>query len=224
MGAANSGLAAPPVIVNNLDSQTEAGLWQLDFGAGTVGWISTNGVDNSGCVKVVMDSTAATKEISAQWNLQDEAFNAVDYVTIEYDLLIDLASGYQTANGGYGNYQQVVRDAGGSWDATWVGAVGPSYAPSWRHMKFTMPNNNKTYPRSLFRPSGRHRRGLGDVTFYVDNMIISPLQNPLVFGAFTNQSEVANWTIGQKAAVSFSSMDADSDNPPGSLKVDVAYE
>src|ERR1044071_1139161 len=222
LGPASICLGAPSAIMNNFNSG-DIGGWGVNFGTGTVTSDSSHGTEGSGCLKFVLSAAdAANKEIGPLWDLGAQTFNSADYVTIEYDLMIDAASGTD-ATGSYGNWQEVLRDSGWSWDSHWVGALGGGYSGAWTHMKFAVPNNAKGYPHLGFALQGTAPYS-GDVIGYIDNIVISPFENPLVIGTFADATEAANWTGAGLASVSFSSQDAAGSASSGSLRVDAAYD
>jgi hypothetical protein len=215
-------LAAPSPIINNFNAPGDLAGWGINFGTGSVAWNSTNGVDGSGCLMVTLDaSNPANKEVAPLVELGASSFNSADYITVEYDLMIDPVSGTD-ANGTYGNLQEVLRDATWSWDSHWVGALSSSYN-TYTHMTFNVPNNAKTYPRLSLALQGTAPYTT-NVVAYVDNLVIKPFVNPLIVAAFTNADEVATWGSGGRATPTFATKDAGGTNPPGSLQIDVAYD
>ena len=144
-GTAGSCLGAE-ALTNDFTSNVDG--WGVGFGTGTVEWNATGGPDGSGCLMFVLDaSNPENKEVAPQVDFATAfgtTIKSSDYLSIEYDLLIDPASG-QDENLTYGNWQEVLRDASWGWDNHWVGALTPDYT-AWTHMKFAMPNNGKTYP------------------------------------------------------------------------------
>ncbi|HWH70922.1 MAG TPA: hypothetical protein VNT26_16150, partial [Candidatus Sulfotelmatobacter sp.] len=212
----------PSAITNNFNVYSDTNGWNINFGTGTVGWDSTLGVDGTGCLKVTLSAAnAANKEVAPLWDLGAKAFSTADYLTVEYDMMVDPTSGWD-ANFSYGNWQEVLRDSSWSWDSHWVGAVDTTYN-AWKHMKFDIPNNAKTYPRLSFALQGTAPY-TSDVFVYIDNLVITPFVNPLIVGAFTNQTEVDGWTAEQRATLSLSTKDAGTSTPAGSLKIDAAYD
>ena len=219
---ANLCLASPGAITNNFNTAADANGWGANFGTGTVGWDPYLGVDGSGCLKIVLSAANATNhEIGPLANPLPTPFNSADYVTVEYDMMVDPTSGTD-ANNSYGNWQEVLRDANWSWESHWVGALNGSYG-IWTHMKFAVPNNAKNYPRLGFALQGTAPYS-ADVTVYIDNLVISPFINPLIVGNFTDASEVPNWGPGGKATLSFSTKDAAGSAQSGSVQADVAYD
>jgi hypothetical protein len=219
---ANMCLAAPGAITNNFNNAQDATGWGVNFGTGTLGWDPYLGPDGSGCLKVVLSAAdPANHEIGPLANPLATPFNSADYVTVEYDMMVDPASGYD-ANGSYGNWQEILRDANWSWESHWVGALNGSYG-IWTHMKFAVPNNAKNYPRLGFALQGTAPYS-ADVTVYIDNLVISPFINPLILGSFKDANEVPNWSPSGRAALSFSTKDAAGSASSGSLQADVAYD
>lgn len=215
-------LAAPGAITNNFNTAADIAGWGVNFGTGTVSWDPYSGTDSSGCLKVVLSATNVdNKEIGPLADPLPTPFSSADYVTVEYDMMIDAASGVD-ANGTYGNWQEILRDAGWSWDSHWVGALYGSYN-IWTHMKFAVPNNAKTYPRLGFALQGTAPYST-NVTVYIDNLVISPFENPLVVGKFNDATEVSAWGLTGRAALGFSTKDAAGSAQSGSLQVDVAYD
>lgn len=200
--------------------------WGVGFGTGSVEWNATGGPDGSGCLMFVLDaSLPANKEVAPQINFASAVgttINSAEYASIEYDLRIDAASGFDAGGSSYGNLQEAMRDSTWSWDAHWVGALGGGYN-SYTHMSFAIPNVAKTFPWLTFALQGTAPYS-GSVTGYIDNVVIKPFINPLVVATFTNESDVVNWGSGQRATLSFGSLEAGGGSPPGSLQVDVAYD
>ena len=218
IGATHSALAAPQTLTNSFNSAETAGSWNINFGTGTIEWNPTNGVDGSGCMMAVLSSLESTnKEVAPLYVLGDLAFSTADYVMLEYDLMVDPASGF-SADGNYGNYQEVLRDGGWSWESHWVGALGAMYN-GWTHMKLAVPNNGKSYPYLTFALQGKEPY-TADVIFYIDNLVISAFENPLIAGTFTDEPEAAKWTGAGLATTSFSTKDAGNSASSGSLKIE----
>ncbi len=216
-----SAIAATQTLTNDFNSADTAGSWNINFGTGTVEWNATSGVDGSGCMKAVLSAAAPeNKEVAPLYVLGDLAFSSADYVMIEYDLMIDPISGF-SASGNYGDYQEVLRDGAWSWDSHWVGAAGVSYN-GWTHMKLAVPNNAKTYPYLSFVLQGTAPY-TADVIFYIDNLVITAFENPLIAGTFVNETEAGNWMGAGLATTSFSTKDAEGASGSGSLKIEAAY-
>jgi hypothetical protein len=215
-------LAAPGAITNNFNTAADVTGWGLNFGTGTIGWDAYSGPDGSGCLKIVLSAAStANHEVGPLADPLATPFSSADYVTVEYDMMIDPNSGFD-ANGTYGNWQEILRDASWSWESHWVGALYGNYNV-WTHMKFAVPNNAKNYPRLGFALQGTAPYS-ADVTVYIDNLVISPFVNPLIVGSFKDDTEIPNWGTGGRASLSFSTKDAAGSPSSGSLKADLAYD
>lgn len=219
---ANLCLASPGAITNNFNTAQDVAGWGVNFGTGTVGWEPYLGTDGSGCLKIVLNAAdAANHEIGPLADPLATPFNTADYVTVDYDIMVDPASGYD-ATGSYGNWQEILRDANWSWDSHWVGALYGNYNV-WTHRSFAVPNNARNYSRLGFALQGTAPYS-SDVIVYIDNLIITPFVNPLLAGTFKDANEVANWTPGGRATLSFSTRDAAASASSGSLQADLAYD
>ncbi len=220
MAFAGSGAFAAPGVTNNFNSADSITDWSLEA-ANLLAWDATAGVDGSGAMKVTLKATdPANREVNLFWFLGDNAISSADYVTVEYDLLLDPASGVD-ANSAYGNWQEVLRDASWSWDSHWVGALNSGHM-AWTRMKFAVPNVAKTFTRLGFQLQGTAPYS-GDLTYYIDNLVILPYENPLVLATFADAAESAAWTAGGLATLSHAALDADGSASSGSLKVEAAY-
>jgi hypothetical protein len=221
-GSTSLCLGGPP-LTNNFNSNING--WGVGFGNGTVTHNPTGGPDGSGCLMFVLDASSPTnKEVAPQVDFAaafGSTLNSADYVQIEYDLLIDPASGLDE-NGSYGNWQEALRNATWGWDGHWVGALGAE-STTWRHLSFAVPNNATLYSWLTLALQGTTNYS-GSVTGYIDNVVITPFINPLVVGSFPDATEAATWTAGQRSTLSFSTLDAAASPSSGSLQVDVAYD
>jgi hypothetical protein len=164
-----------------------------DFGtdwAGSVEWSDTNGVGGSGCLKVTLsENGGAGKETTPKWTFPGGPLQTSQYLQVEYDLRFDAGSGTD-AGGSFGNYQEVFRDASGSWEGHWVGAIYPGSYTDWTHMSVAVPNNGKQYPSMDWVLQGTEPY-TSDVVFYIDNIVVTPVPNPYVWDAFTN--DISGW-------------------------------
>lgn len=190
-GSTSFCLAQSPITLNFNTDASSVSDFGIDFGTGTVEWSSTNGVGGSGCLKVTLSAAdAANKEMTAKWTFPGESLKTTDYLQVEYDLRFDADSGAD-ADGKFGNYQEVFRDAGGSWEGHWIGAIYPGSYTDWTHMAVAVPNNGKLYPSMDWVLQGT-APFTTNVVFYVDNIVVSPVPNPYVWDAFTN--DISGWS------------------------------
>ncbi|HEY9171888.1 MAG TPA: hypothetical protein VI136_06360 [Verrucomicrobiae bacterium] len=217
---------AQPTITQNFNSGADsASAFGIDFGTGAVEWDSTNGVDGSACLKVTLNENGgAGKEITAKWTFPNGPIQAADYLQVTYKLRIDTTSGVD-AEGKLGNWQEVFRDAGGSWDGHWVGAVWPGSYTDWTPMAFAVPNNGKEYPSLDWVLQGTEPYS-GNVVFYIDDVVISPVPNPYVWEAFTN--DIPGWGFESWALVGTAAWNTTEDagggfTPPGCLQLDIPF-
>ena len=218
-GSTSLCLGATP-IVNNFNSSGDIDGWTVNFGTGSVAWDANHGPDASGCLMIVLDGSNPTNsEVGPLWTLPT-GIKGPDYIKVDYDIMVDSASGVDTS-GGYGNWQQVLRDASWSWVSSGWGPIDSTYN-AYQHRSFAVPNDGNTYVYLGFALQGTAPYS-GSVTCYVDNIVIDAYQNPYVISTFTNADEVATWTSEERATLSFSTKNAGSDSS-GSLQVDVAYD
>lgn len=208
-------------LVNDFNTADDIAGWGVNYGVGSIAWDASAGTDATGCLKLTLSAADSNAQLGPLCTLGAMAFNSADYVLIEYDMMVDPTSGTDV-DGSYGNWQEVLRDANWSWDSHWVGALGSGHT-YWTHMTLVVPNNAKNYPMLGFELKTGAPPYTADVVVYIDNLVIQPFVNPLVVGAFASADEVANWTYGGLASLSWSETDAGNDTPPGSLAIDVAY-
>ena len=193
-------------------------------GNGTVAWNSTNGVGGGGCLEVTFDGTTTTETDPGV----AVAINTAQYFTVEMDMMVDPNSGTTGigGSGGYGNLQMVMRDASFSWDSSWHGAIYPPAASSYVHYTFTIAQPFKTEARLQFQLQGSAGYS-APVTVYIDNVKVTPLPNPWIIDAFTNDTSAtygwANWSTAGTAAWNTSQDAGGGQTPPGALQMDIAF-
>jgi hypothetical protein len=225
--AGSTGLClAQSTITQNFNSGSgSASAFGIDFGTGVVEWDSTNGVGGSGCLKVTLSENAGTgQEIAPKWTLPDGPIKTADYLQVTYKLKIDAASGTDV-NGTHGNWQEVFRDAGNSWDSHWVGAMNVGTYADWTTLTFAVPNNGKEYPTLVWALQGTAPYTT-NVVFYIDDIVIEPLPNPFVWKAFTN--DASGWGFETWAIVGTAAWNSTEDagggfTPLGSLQLDIPF-
>ena len=120
-------LAAAPI---NYTFDSDVQGWYAADSHGSVAWSATNGVGGGGCLKYTIVG-GTDSEVDPR---VDVAFNTAQYWTLEFDMMVDPASGTD-ANGSYGNLQAVFRDSSWSWDSFWYGAVDTSFN-TYKHVSF----------------------------------------------------------------------------------------
>lgn len=224
-GLASFCLAQAPITQNFNSGADSVAAFGIDFGTGTVEWDASGGVDGSGCLKVTLSEAAgAGKEIAVKWTFPDGPLKAADYLQVTYMLRIDPNSG-SDAEGKFGNLQEVFRDASFSWDSHWVGAVYPGSYTDWTPMSFAVPNNGKEYPTVDWVLQGTAPYS-ANVVFYIDDIVITPVPNPFVWQAFTN--DVAGWGFEGWALAGSASWNTTEDagggfTPLGCLQLDIPF-
>src|SRR5262249_14832399 len=88
-------LAAGGAITNNFNTAADINGWGLNFGTGTIGWDAYSGSDGSGCLKIVLSAaSAANHEVGPLADPLATPFSSADYVTVEYDMMVDPNSGF----------------------------------------------------------------------------------------------------------------------------------
>jgi hypothetical protein len=222
LGTINPCLAADLTYTFDSDAQG----WYAADGHGTLTWDATHGRGGGGCLKITMAAETDT-EVDPR---VDVAFDTTGYFSVEFDMMVDAASGTDGA-GNYGNLQMVARDAGWSWDSMWFGGVDTSFN-SYRHVKkaFTSAYGLKAYLQ--FQLASSMPPYLGDVTVYIDNVVIrdGTPPNPATLFDFAWPEEttmsVSSWAGGTPAADSVAVSQDTSPaplHPDGSLKLVVNY-
>jgi len=226
-------LAVTP-ITNSFD--TDISGWVINYstpnGGASATWNPTAGMGGGGCMQITL--TNGGSKVGPLWQTMPASYSTADYWKYEFDMMIDPASGVD-GNGGYGNLQTVMRDASWSWDSHWFGAIDSSYT-SWKHISVTIPPLPvKTETMLGFEVGAASGTYNGDVIIYVDNVVISPMQNPWIVHAFTNDAEISadagfSATAGGTPSPQITySIDPTKDagggfTPTGSLKLTVAYD
>lgn len=229
-------LASNPPITNSFDTSIDG--WVINYATPTGGasatWNPTAGVDGTGCLQITL--TNGGSKVGPLWQTMPASYSTGDYWTYEFDMMIDPASGLD-GSGGYGNFQTVMRDASWSWDSHWFGALDSTYT-TWKHVSVVIPPLPvKTETMLGFEVGAATGTYNADVIVYIDNVVISPLQNPLVAHPFTNDVEISSpgfsATSGATAPTTpptvTASIDTSKDagggfTPAGSLKFDVAFD
>jgi hypothetical protein len=236
-------LAACPNVslaVNNVISDSfETGIdgWVINYATdhAAATWNQTAGVEGTGCLQVTL--TNGGTKVGPLWQTMPATYPTADYWRYEFDMMIDPVSGVD-GNGGYGNLQTVMRDASWSWDSHWFGAIDSSYN-TWKHISVTIPPlPAKTEAMLGFEVGAGSGTYNADVIIYVDNVVISPVQNPWIAHPFTNDVEISTTagfsvtsgaTAPTPAPVATATIDTGKDagggfTPAGSLKLEVAYD
>jgi len=236
--AASTGVsqAGNNLISHSFDSGIDG--WVINYATGDASatWNSTAGVDGGGCLQITL--TNGGSKVGPLWQTMPASYSTADYWRYEFDMMIDPASGVD-GSGGYGNLQTVMRDATWSWDNYWFGAMDSSYN-AWKHISVTIPPLPvKTEAMLGFEVAAANSTTYNaDLIIYVDNVVITPMQNPWVAHPFTNDVEISSAggfystsgaTAPTPAPVITTSIDTSKDagggfTPAGSLKLDVAFD
>ena len=230
VGSTSLCLAASPVISEDFNTGITG--WTINYSTGpaSVSWNQTGGPDGSGCLQVTLTNGGAKV---GPLGTMPSSYPTANYWKYEFDMKIDPTSGMDTNNNNYGNFQTVMRDASWSWDSHWFGGMDATYL-TWKHVSVTIPSSLvKTETMLGFEVAAS--AGVfsgGDVIIYIDNLVISPMENPWVIHPFTNATEIAtgfsSWS-GGGALGATSSLDTTKDagggfTPLGSLKLDVNFD
>jgi hypothetical protein len=222
-------------ITDTFDSSSDG--WVINYATGEASatWNATAGVDGTGCLQITL--TNGGSKVGPLWQTMPASYPTADYWRYEFDIMIDPISGVDT-NGGYGNFQTVMRDAAWGWDGNWYGAIDFSFN-GWKHISVTIPplpvKTEAMLGFEIATPNGNYN---GDVIVYVDNVKITPMENPLVLHPFTNEVEIstadgfsatAGATAPTPAPAITSTLDTSKDagggfTPAGSIKFDVAFD
>src|SRR5215471_6807629 len=117
-------LGSGTAITDSFDTGIDGWVINYSTGGASATWNSTAGVDGTGCLEITLTNGGA--KVGPLWQTMPASYSTAEYWRYEFDLMIDPASGLD-GNGGYGNLQTVMRDAGWSWDSHWFGAMDSSY-------------------------------------------------------------------------------------------------
>ena len=206
--------AQSPIILSNDSSQSPA---FYDGGSpsnpgGTVSnwWQNTGGPNGGGCIGYYIDGTN-DQEIDPAFNV---AFNSAQYYQATVQMMVAPGSGTvgPGGSGGYGHSQLSFRDVNYSWNGVGYAAIFPPLANTWVTYTYAVPGlaNPVAHLQLQLQGGGAYS---GPVTVYIGNVTISPLPNPLVLSAFTNDVVSANWQNYGLAASWDSSVDSPYVNP-----------
>jgi hypothetical protein len=223
-GSAYTGFAAEPEIRQSFDENIDG--WSINYktGEASATWNPTAGVDGTGCLQITL--TNGGSKVGPLGNVG--TYNTASYWKYEFDMMIDPASGTDES-GGYGNLQTVMRDASWSWDSHWFGAIDTSYL-TWKHISVIIPPlPEKAEDKLGFEVGAASGVYNADLIIYVDNLVITPMQNPWVTHAFTNESEVTTGVAVSGGLATAPTLDTAKDagggfTPAGSLKHYVPYD
>lgn len=198
--------------------------------AATYTWNPTNSSTGGGCMQIDFDGTTTT-EIDP-WVTLSPTLNQAQYLSVSVHMKVDTASGTTgtLGSGGYGNLQAVFRDASFSWDSLWYGALFPPAANDWVTYTFVIAQPYKSAEQYLqFQLQGNSSTGYNaPVTVYIDNITITPVPNPWVMDAFTNDTSAnyteENWTgISETSSLNTSEDAGGGLTPAGALQMDIAF-
>lgn len=189
---ANTSRAASPIVYNfTSDLQGWAGNEPSPMAA-TYTWNPTNSSTGGGCMQVVFDGVTTTE--MDPWVTLPAPLNQALYLGVTVDMKIDANSGTTGNNGsgGYGNLQIAFRNASYSWDSVWYGAIYPPAANGYVTYQFIIQNPYKPAEQYLQIQLQGSAGYSGAVTAYVDNVTITPLPNPWLLTAFTNNAVIGS--------------------------------
>ena len=169
--AASTSLALASDISYTFDSDVQG--WYAADGHGSVTWGSTNGRGGGGCLvcTMVSDGTTGDAEIDPR---VDVAYDTLGYFSVEYDLMVDAASGVDTA-GNYGNLQMVDWNAAWNWHSEWygsLGAPGGAFSGTWKHIVQPFTATYGSRVRLAFQIAASTAPYTTNVIVYIDNVLI----------------------------------------------------
>ena len=193
---ADTSRAASPIVYNfTSDLQGWSGN-EPGGEAATYSWNATGGSSGGGCMQVVFAGTNSLETNSEEidpWVTLPAPLNEAQYLSVTVDLKVDPNSGTigTSGSGGYGNLQVALRDASYSWDSIWYGTIYPPAANGYVTYQFYIQSPYKSAEKYLqIQLSGGTNIYSGSVTCYVDNVTISPVPDPWVMTAFTNNAVI----------------------------------
>jgi len=168
--AASSSLSTAADITYSFDADAQG--WYAADGHGTVVWDNTVGRGGLGCLKctIVSDGTTGDTEIDPR---VDVAYNTLGYFSVEYDMMVDAASGTDAA-GSYGNLQMVDWDAGWNWHSQWYGSLGGPTGKftNWVHVTQSFTATYGDRVRLQFQIAASAAPYSTNVIIYIDNVVI----------------------------------------------------
>src|SRR6185312_3307236 len=130
-------------------------------------------------------------ELDPAWNV---SFPSPQYFQATVQMMVDPGSGTtgNSGSGGYGNIQLSFRDASFSWNGVGYHTIFPPAANEWVTYTFAVPGPsfNVAHLQLQLQAGSAYS---GPVTIYIGNVTISPVPNPLLLSAFTNDVVSANW-------------------------------
>lgn len=145
--------------------------WSAANGHGSVVFDSTHnrGVEPSGSMKCTIVAGTDT-EIDPR---VDVAYDTTGYFCVEFDMMVDPASGTDSA-GMYGNLQVVDQDAAWNWHSEWYGSLGGPGGPfsTWKHVKMPFTATYGLRAHLGFQIQAATAPYTGDVVIYIDNVVI----------------------------------------------------
>jgi len=221
--AASSSLSTAADITYSFDSDAQG--WYAADAHGSVAWDSSIGRGSNGCLKctIVSDGTTGDTEIDPR---VDVAYNTLAYFSVEYDMMVDAASGTDAA-GSYGNLQMVDWDAGWNWHSQWYGSLGGPTGKftNWVHVTQPFTATYGDRARLAFQIAASSAPYSTNVIIYIDNVVIrdgTPPTKAMLY-SFTWPEECApnGWGGGGASAPVFSQDFTKSTN--GCLKYVVSY-
>jgi hypothetical protein len=221
--AASTSLGLAADISYSFDSGLEG--WTAADAHGSVVWDNNIGRGSNGCLKCTIVAGTDT-EIDPR---VDVAFDTVGYFSVEFDMMVDAASGVDSL-GNYGNLQVVARDAAWSWDAMWYGSMGGPTGKftNWVHVTrvFASAYGPKAHLQFQIQSGDTATPYTTNVIVYIDNVVIrdgTPPTKAMLY-SFTWPEECVpgnSWGGGGSGAPSFSQDFTKSTN--GCLKYVVPY-
>ncbi len=165
--AASTSLGLAADITYNFNSDVQG--WYAADGHGSVVWSGTNGRGGNGCLKCTIVGGTDT-EIDPR---VDVAYDTLGYFSVEYDMMVDAASGTDGA-GSYGNLQMVDLDAAWTWHAQWYGSLGGPTGKftNWVHVTQCFTATYGARVRLAFQIAAGTAPYTGDVIVFIDNVVI----------------------------------------------------
>ncbi len=208
-GLASLGHAQTTITLSNDASQTPAFYDGGPAGA-TYTWQATGGPNGGGCIKGVIDGST-TLELDPAWNV---SFISGQYYQATVQMMVDPGSGVtgNSGSGGYGNIQLSFRDASFSWNGVGYHTIFPPAANNWVTYTFSVPGPSFSVAHLQLQLQAGAAYS-GPVTIYIGNVTISPVPNPVVLAAFTNDTVSGNWNSGNMSGSWDGNIDAPYTNP-----------
>ncbi|HXT12762.1 MAG TPA: hypothetical protein VN873_14465 [Candidatus Angelobacter sp.] len=197
---------AQSVITLSNDSAESSAFYDGGPAGATYTWIPTNGPNGGGCIQGVIDGVTTT-EFDPAFNV---SFVSGSYYQVTFQMKIDSASG--TGSAGYGHLQMALRDSSFSWVGVGYAEVDPGSANDWTTYTYAIPGPSFNVAHLQFQLQGSGAYS-GPVTIFIGDVTVTPLANPTILSAFTNDVVSSAWNSQNMAATLDPNIDAPYTNP-----------